>query len=358
MKKIVKKIVALAAVTALTLTTFTGCADTTIDHSKVVATVGKKEITAGFANFYVRYEQANGSTISMYEAQLGESVWEMQLSDGYTYEDSIKDMIMDNIHSMMVIAAHAEDYKVTISDEELAEIQTTAKAFVKANDKEVLEKVSGTEENVVEYLKILLLNKKMEEAMVADVDTVVKEEDAAQKRMRYMEYLTTTTLDDGSTMEMSADEKADAKKKAEEFLAGAKANGSMEAYAKEKNATTKTLAFNKESKDLDEAVIKAADALGEKAFSEVIEAKNGYYVVQLESAFDKEATEAKKESIVETRKAEQYEKLLTEWKKADDIKVEEDVWEEISLADLGVTAKKTEDKKTEDKKTEDKKTEE
>ena len=176
----------------------------------------------------------------------------------------------------------------------------------------------------------------MGKAMRADVDTVVTDEQAAQKRMRYFEIAKSETLDDGSTMEMSDKEIKDAKKEAKEFLKGAKANGSMEAYAKEKEKDTKTLAFSADSTALDAEVIKAADKLKENEFSEVIETENGIYVVQLESEFDAEATESNKETVLTKRQEARYEELLEKWTKDTKVTVHEKVWDKISVQGLKV----------------------
>ena len=55
MKGLRKRIIALAAVAALTVTSFVGCGS--IDNSEIVATVGDSKITLGMANFYARYQQ-------------------------------------------------------------------------------------------------------------------------------------------------------------------------------------------------------------------------------------------------------------------------------------------------------------
>ena len=55
MKGLRKRIIALAAVAALAMTTFVGCGS--VDNKEIVATVGDSKITAGMANFYARYQQ-------------------------------------------------------------------------------------------------------------------------------------------------------------------------------------------------------------------------------------------------------------------------------------------------------------
>ena len=60
--------------------------------------------------------------------------------------------------------------------------------------------------------------------------------------------------------------------------------------------------------------------------TDVIETDDGLYVGQLTSLLDRDATDQKKESIVEERRQEQYDSLLEEWRNDTDIEVDEKVW--------------------------------
>ena len=59
MKKIMKRLTALAVVSTMVFTSLVGCATTSsVDNSEVVATIGDSQVTAGVANFYLRYQQS------------------------------------------------------------------------------------------------------------------------------------------------------------------------------------------------------------------------------------------------------------------------------------------------------------
>lgn len=342
--KLMKRTVALLIVAMMSMTLFVGCAkdkNENLDPTEVVMVVGETEVKANIANFYVRYNQSMMENI--YSTYIGEDVWMTEMEKGVTYEDSTKESLLEELQKMYIITNHAADYDVTLTEEEIAAIEAAADSFISENKKvEGLDKVSGDKETVVEYLKLCALNEKVGEAMRADIDTTVTDEEAKQKRMRYFVIEKTAELDDGSTMDMTKEEIKEAKKEAKEFLKGAKANGSMEAYATEQDETTNTLAFNADSTNLDKDVIKAADALGENEFSEVIETESGIYVVQLESLFDEEATETNKETILTERQEARYEELVEKWTKDTKITMHEKVWEKISIQGLKVNAKQEE----------------
>ena len=336
--KFMKKTVALLLVAVMAMTMFVGCAkdkEETLDPTEVVMVVGETEVTMNMANFYVRYNQSLME--SVYSSYIGEDVWITEVEDGVTYEDSLKDSLLEELQKLYIVTNHVADYNVELSEDEVKAIEAAADSFMEENKDEAAQaKVSADRDTVVAYLKLYTLNEKMGEAMRADVDMTVTDEQAAQKRMRYFEITKSETLDDGSTTEMSEDEIKDAKKEAEEFLKGAKANGSMEAYATEKEKTTQTLTFDADSTSLGEDVIKAADALKANEFSEVIETEDGIYVVQLESEFDAEATESNKETVLTERQEARYEELLEKWTEETKVTVHDKVWDKISVQGLKV----------------------
>ena len=58
--KSLKKLVALVAVAALSITTLVGCKkQDPIDNSEIVMTIGDKEVELGLANFILRYYQSS-----------------------------------------------------------------------------------------------------------------------------------------------------------------------------------------------------------------------------------------------------------------------------------------------------------
>ena len=85
--------------------------------------------------------------------------------------------------------------------------------FTDSNDSAAKDAVSGDEKTVKKVLELLTLQKKMETAMTADVDTNVSDEEAAQKKMQYVLFSTKTTGSDGKSTDMSDDKKAEVKKK-------------------------------------------------------------------------------------------------------------------------------------------------
>lgn len=348
--KLLKKTVALLLVALMTMALFVGCAKDkaeNLDQTEVVMVVGDTEVTMNVANFFVRYNQSMME--AMYTQYMGEDVWMQKVDKGVTYEDSVKESLLKELQKMYIVANHVADYSVELTEDEVKAIEAAADAFIAENKEEATQaKVSADKDTVIAYLKLHTINEKMAKAMKDDVDKTVTDEQAAQKRMRYLEIKKVETLDDGSTMQMTEDEIKAAQKEAKDFLKAAKENGSMEAYSTEAKKETKTLAFDAESTALEADVIKAADKLKENEFSKVIETETGIYVVQLESEFDATATESNKANVLAKRQEARYQELVEKWTEDAKITVHEKVWDKISIQGLKVNNVEDPKEETED----------
>lgn len=329
-----KKIAALALAATMMGSALTGCAK--LDENAVIVEVGEDKVDAGFANFYARFSQTQ---YEAYASMLGQDMWTQKGEDGKTREETVKAAILTEIETLYVLEDHAEEYKVSLTDEEKAAITEAAKAFLKDNKDHVKEAISADQENAERFMTLFTIRAKMYKAMTADVDTNVSDEEAAQKKMQYVSFPFTKTAEDGTKSEMNDEEKKALKEEALSYLEGAKKADDLSEYTKEKEYQLNDAAFDAKTTTVAEEVIKAADALKEGEFSELIETKDGYYVVKLVSEFDRDATDAKKETIVSQRKQTKVQELEQAWLKEAKIKEHKSVWKQISFEDLGVTLK-------------------
>lgn len=130
---------------------------------------------------------------------------------------------------------------------------------------------------------------------------------------------------------MSDKEKKELKETAEQFLKESKNQKDFEAFAKEKGYTASTKTFDAKETSPAEELIKAADTLKEGEFTDVVETATGYYVAKVTSLFDKDATEAKKESIVNERQNKKFTELTEKFVKDAKIEVDKKAMEKNKL---------------------------
>ena len=320
-------ILALAGIMAASLT---GCGS--LKDDAVVVKAGDEEITAGVANFYARYTQAQYET---YFASYfgGDDMWTKNASDGKTYEESIKETLLDDL----------KDYDVKLTKADKKAIDDAAEEFDKANSQKKKDKVSGSEENVKRVMTLMVIEQKMRSAIVAEANVNVTDEEAVQKHMQYVEFDYTTSSDssDSSDTTVSDDEKKQVKEKAAAFAEGAKTAEDFAAYATGLGTEAKDATFDSDSVSPSKEVVKAADKLGEGELTGVVESDTACYVAKVTSLNDEAATESKKQSLLTEKQDKYYKKVLKKWKKEEKITVHKGTWNKIDFTKLSVKAKDT-----------------
>lgn len=350
MKKMNGKIACGILASAILAGSFSGCGK--LDGTQTVATVDGEKVTLGLANYIVRDQQAQ---MESYYQMMAQSygmdmstmqIWDEKTEDGKTIGESTKDDAMETIHTLYAMKSHADEYNVTISEEEKSKIDEAAKSFMEANSAETLEKLAVSEGDIVTYLELLTYRQKLHDPMVADVDQEVSEKEANQSTVSVVKFSTAGTEkdDEGNTIELTEEEKKAKKEQAQQLLDKLKASenvaeADMDAMAQEidENLYAYTPSFTtagSEDDTLEQSVINAvADLEDGQLVQEVVEGVDAYYVVRLDKKLDEEATANKKESIISEREQEQYDKLVEDWTKDSKLKVEKNVWKKVEVTD-------------------------
>lgn len=350
MKKMNGKIACGILASAILAGSFSGCGK--LDGTQTVATVDGEKVTLGLANYIVRDQQAQ---MESYYQMMAQSygmdmstmqIWDEKTEDGKTIGESTKDDAMQTIHTLYVMKSHADEYDVTISEEEKSKIDEAAKSFMEANSAETLEKLAVSEGDIVTYLELLTYRQKLHDPMVADVDQEVSEKEANQSTVSVVKFSTAGTEkdDEGNTIELTEEEKKAKKEQAQQLLDKLKASenvaeADMDAMAQEidENLYAYTPSFTtagSENDTLEQSVINAVANLEDgQLVQEVVEGVDAYYVVRLDKKLDEEATANKKESIISEREQEQYDKLVEDWTKDSKLKVEKNVWKKVEVTD-------------------------
>ena len=338
MMRLGKRAAAVTAAGVLAAVSVTGCSGS-IDTDAVVATVGDEEITLGVANFYARLTQGEYETY--YASMMGmtaEDMWAQEYDEDTTFEEQVKDSVMESLEDMYVLSQHAADYDIALTEEEESAISDAAEQFEADNTDAAKEAVSGYKKDIEKVLELVTIQNKMDSAMKEGVDEEVSDEEAAQKSMQYVLFSYTTTDDSGNSTELTDEEKEELKTTAQSLADRTAAGEEFATVAEELGAEAQTATFDSESTSPNEDLIAAADALqNEGDVTELVETDSGIYVAELTSLLDREATDAEKESIVEQRRQDQFDSLLEEWKDAIEIEVNDRVWNKVDFIDQGVT---------------------
>lgn len=347
--KTLKKGLVLGLTACMAAASLAGCAKEVkeFDPTATAATFEGTEVSAGVANFLMRYQQAQFETYygAMMKSLYGANIWTTSLDgSGVTYGTTFKNDIQVTLEKMLLAEKHAADYGIELTEEETAAISEAAQAFIEANSEELLNEMSATEENITRVMSLYTLQFKVEQEMGADVDTEVADEDAAQMTVQYARFDPTSEPESETGDETEAKELLSAKERAEAFLETAKTAEDFVAAAAEldeadEDAGASYFTFGKDDTFPDAAIINAVWDIKEDGtlLEEVIEVNEDYYyVLYVEDAFDDAAVEAKKAEIVSERKQEAVAALYEEWMKDVKYEVEEKVWDQM-IYDISLT---------------------
>lgn len=329
-----KKIAAFMLSGVMMASVLTGCGG--VNKDQVVATFDETEVKLGIANFAARFQQA--SYDDFYVAYFGEDVWSSDMyGNGTTMESSVKDEVIQNLYDMYVLEAHMSEYGIELTEEEKSAMETAAKDFVAANDRDALEALGADEEIVYEFLELTTIQNKMYQAIIAEADTNVTDEEANTSAYSYVTVAKTVyNEEDGSYVEYTDEDLADIKATADEFAEEAQQT-SLEEAAEQYAYTVETDTFTAEDTDLEQAVLTALESLEEGEVSAVIDTESEYYVVRLDAKTDADATEDTRQKIISERQSTLYQEVLEGWKADHTWTVDEKVWAKVTFDNLFTT---------------------
>ncbi len=196
---------AVAATLALSLTAagLAGCGKKSeaVDNTKTFMSLKDGgEMNTGVANMILRYNQADfergmGAFIKSYYGD----IWNSDITgSGRPYGDTFKEQMVTEMEHILLDEAHAEELGVELTADDEAAISAAAKQFIADNADygEALEKMSASEETAEAMLRYYTIKAKAEEAMSADVDTEVSDEEAAQRTVSYVAFVASTEAEE------------------------------------------------------------------------------------------------------------------------------------------------------------------
>ncbi len=270
---------------------------------------------------------------------------------GTTEEDVERALTLYTIREKMRDPMSA-DVDTEVSDEEAAQTTVSYVAFnaepetpePETESVSEVEELLSEAEDLIEEAETAALEAETEIKTKASDETEVEAAEEAEESVYGEESTEAGTEAEETEVETESPEMVEARQKAiakaQAFLVQATLVGGTEweqlsADAAEKDgALTGQFTFGADSQDVDEAIIEAAAGLDDGAIiNSVIESGTRYYIIHVDDAFDEEATEAKKEEIVEQRKADAITALFDEWAEASEISVDKDAVAAITFTD-------------------------
>lgn len=172
-----------------------------------------------------------------------------------------------------------------------------------------------------------------------ETETEAAEEDTEAADTESETETETETETEDPAMEAAREEaRAQAEAFLEQVKGGEDFDTAAEAVVEENdNAGTSDFTFGDDDTYPDEAIIEATKGVEDNTLvDEVVQVNDSFYVLYVDDAFDEEATQQKKEDIVNERKNEAINDLYDEWTDEVEFTINEDVYGQM-VFDLSLT---------------------
>lgn len=323
-----KKIFTLILCLMMTLS-LVGCSS----DKKAVAIVNGQDITLG------NYEKLLALNKSSMEAYYGSEIWSTEIEEGKTYEETLRDMVLETMIGSEVVYQQAEKDKVAPTEEQIQEqIDSFNESIKDDTDYQAELKKMGIDE---EFLKFQfardLANSNLQEKF--EEDTKISENDMKKyyednKDDFYTDTVTASHIliktQDDEGNELSDTKKKEAKKKAEEVLAKVKAGEDFAELAKEYSEDSSassggdlgTFGRGQMVTEFEDA----AFAMNAGEISDIVETEYGYHIIKVTDRVNKqESYEDVKDKIKSTLVSEKYAEYIEKLREDSDIEEKEDI---------------------------------
>ena len=310
MKSIMRKAAAYGLVLAMGCTSLAGCGKNgaKIDGSKTLMTVNGEDLRMGVASFYTRFQQAQMYQFySMYFGS-GASIFDTVEDEatGKTYGDDIKEEALNELKKLVTINQHADEYGVSLTDEQKANITAAAEAYIASNDQTALDKVGAAKEDVEKLLTLQTVQSLMMDPIVKDVDREVPDEDAQQTTLTYVavnvaEDETSETSEAEAQSEAATSEAAASEAATSEAATSEAATS--EATTESEAAVSETAAVESEAVASETAAVESEAAASETAAVESEAAASETAAVESEAATSESKAAESEEEETEAQQA-------------------------------------------------------
>ena len=268
-----------------------------------------------------------------------------------TEETVTRVLTLYTIQSKMQTAIEA-DVDTEVSDDEAAQKSIQYVYFTipetESEAEETTEAESGSEEDTTEAATEAaeesgetVAETESETVSETETEAAGETETAAEETSEAVSENDTEEATEAETEESA--EKKETRETAQSVIDAVLGGETLEDAVKavDENKSVTDYSYGADEETLNENLKNVADTLSDgEIAAEPVEGENGFYVVQMVSTFDREATDQKKEEIINDRKQELLNSVLEGWA-TDSFDIDEKVWDTVTFDDV-ITLKSTE----------------
>ena len=257
-----------------------------------------------------------------------------------TEETVSRILTLYTIQSKMETAIEA-DVDTEVSDEEAAQ-KTIQYAYFTIpeteSETEDATEAASADESETETGTEAVSETETETEVASESETVAETEtEAISETEAVSEAASEETSEDTTESETEESaEKKETREKVQGIIDAVQGGETLEDAVKavDESKSLTSYSYGADEETLNENLKNAADTLSDgEIATEPVEGENGFYVVQMVSTFDRDATDQKKEEIIKDRKKELYDNKIVEWD-TESLDINEKVWDKVTFDDI------------------------
>lgn len=294
------------------------------ENTTMVFQYGDNIVTKGEVYIYIRTVQER------YELQYGADVWQLTLpasgSDSVSMVDLTREEVVNEIVKVKTLVAHAEDFGIALTDEEITELQARAKSFYEGLTDEDISKMELTEYKIYQVFYENEIAGIVENKILEKNPVEISDENARMTTFYDMYFACYSIEENGQVVEYSEEEKQQQYENALQAcstLATASIDEDKNAenieklaeYYKLDQAKEQTLAPSEILETYGEDVYNLLYSMENGDYSSVVQTEYGYHVFQMISLTDTKATKANKDKMTSEAVKEEISSQLDTWQK-------------------------------------------
>lgn len=290
----------------------------------ILMTVGDSVVTKEEALFYI-YQLK-----SKYGDSLGSGLWNMDIGDGQKLGEYALEETKRHIMEINIICQTAKEQGVFLLDEEKEEARQKAQQYMSGLSSEAESDFGITRELVEKIYRENMLASKMYDVTTAKVTGEISDEDARCADIQYIQVMIKGSDGDAVKKEQSGEDLEDARNRAKNLLKSAKKSSDFKSFA-QTNTEAPEVELTISKGDGPEDIEAAALSLHTGEFSDVVEGKEGYYIIYCVNESNEEEKMKKKEELINKAQDEKFMEEYTKWSQNYRVVVSGPEWENLKF---------------------------
>lgn len=251
-----------------------------------------------------------------YEAVYGSQIWSVS-SNGVSMENRIKDTVAARIAQVKTMNLLADQYQVTLTDEEEALVAQAAAEYYQSLNAHEIQSMNVTEELIGQMYREYVIAHKVYEYIIRDINPEISDDEA---RSVTVDWIFLRSSEENAEKEELAEELRRRLDQGEDFYTLALS------YSDDK---TVTHSFGKGVAD--SVVENCAFNLAVDETGDVIKGEEGYYIIHCISTLDRKETDVNKEKIITRRKKEAFNEVYGTFAEKQIWQLNEELWGNIFM---------------------------